>query len=316
MTIQKENSMILSLCPNPSIDSFAGLQNFNAGGVNRISFLEEYPGGKGVHVALAIAELGAASNLMCLWAGTTGEWIKKECILKNVEVKGLSIPGNNRKCYTFLSENPELDHTELLEPGPEIGQEEFNRFISLFESEVSVYEVICMSGSWPTGAPENAYAELIKIAKKHDKKVMLDCTGIQLENALKEGFFGIHLNHHEAKTLCGATDIISLRKFLGDKVELIALTKGKDGLELAYREQIISAKISLSRDQIISTVGSGDCLTAGIAYGLDKKLDLSEIAVWGVASGSANCLNKDLGMIKMKDVEMMLKQVQIATYAK
>lgn len=316
MNIQKENNMILSLCPNPSIDSFAGLENFNAGGVNRISFLEEYPGGKGVHVAMAIAELGVSSNLLGFWAGATGEWIKNECIIRNVEVNGVNILGNNRKCYTFLSENPRLHHTELLEPGPKIGEADFNQFISLFEREVSEYETICMSGSWPTGAPENAYAELISIAKKNGKKVMLDCTGIQLENALETGFFGLHLNHHEAKELCGSTDINSLQKFLDDKVELIALTKGGDGLEIAYKNQIIRAKISLSPKEIISTVGSGDCLTAGIAYGLDKKLELSEIAAWGVACGSANCLNKDLGMIKKQDVEMMLRQVQIETNEK
>lgn len=308
--------MILSLCPNPSIDSYAGLENFHPGSVNRFSFLEEFPGGKGVHVALAIAELGLSSRLFGFWAGGSGEWIKSECALRNVEVKGRSISGNNRKCYTFISENPDLHNTELLEPGPKLRDFDFNHFVSLFEGKIAESEIICMSGSWPEGAPENGYAQLIKIAAKNHKKVILDCTGIQLENALKEGFFGIHLNHHEAKALCGANDINSLQKFLGDKVELIALTSGGEGLELAYKNETIKAKINIAPNEVISTVGSGDRLTAGIAYALDQKLKLSEIAAWGTACGTANCLNKDLGMLKKQDVEMMLKQVQIETYEK
>jgi len=80
--------MILSVCPNPSIDTYAWLDNFESGGVNRIKKLEEYPGGKGVHVALAIAELGGRSKLLANWAGNNGDWIKKECINRNIEISG------------------------------------------------------------------------------------------------------------------------------------------------------------------------------------------------------------------------------------
>ncbi|WP_081209307.1 1-phosphofructokinase family hexose kinase [Salegentibacter sediminis] len=306
--------MILNLCPNPSIDSYARIPDFKLGEVNRISALEDYPGGKGVHVALAIAELGFSSKLLGFWAGGSGDWIIQECKTKKVEIDGVNIRGNNRKCYTFISENTKLHHTELLEPGPKINHSHFEEFITLFNREVTKAEFICMSGSWPAESPNDGYAQLIEIAKKYHKKVILDCTGIQLQNALKEGFFGIHLNHHEAKTICGATDIRTLREFLGDKVQFIVLTKGAEGLELAYRDEIIKAKISLPPSQVISTVGSGDCLTAGIALALNQKLKLSEIATWGVACGTANCLNKELGMLKKQDVEKMLKQVQIETY--
>lgn len=306
--------MILSLCPNPSVDAYARISDFRLREVNRISKLEDYPGGKGIHVALALAELGISSKLLGIWAGGSGDWIINECKAKNVGVNGVSIEGNNRKCYTFISENPELHHTELLEPGPKFNNTDYEKFIALFIKEVSEANLICMSGSWPPGSPNDGYAQLIRTAKKHHKKVILDCTGIQLENALKEGFFGIHLNHHEAKALCGATDIKSLKSFLGDKVELIALTRGDEGLELAYQNEIIKAKIKLSANEIVSTVGSGDCLTAGIAYAFNQKLKLSEIAAWGAACGSANCLSKDLGMLKRQDVNKMLKQVQIETY--
>ena len=306
--------MILSLCPNPSIDSYARLSDFKLGEVNRISLLEDYPGGKGVHVALALAELGISSKLLGFWAGGSGDWITKECKTNKVEVNGVNVEGNNRKCYTFISENPELHHTELLEPGPKINYKNFQEFITLFNKEVTEADFICMSGSWPAESPDDGYAQLIKVAKKYHKNVILDCTGIQLQNALKEGFFGIHLNQHEAKTLCGATDIISLREFLGDKVQFIVLTKGAEGLELAYMNEIIKAKISLAPSEVISTVGSGDCLTAGIALALNLNLKLTEVAAWGVACGTANCLNKDLGMLKKHDVEKMLKQVEIETY--
>ncbi|SKB70796.1 tagatose 6-phosphate kinase [Salegentibacter holothuriorum] len=306
--------MILSLCLNPSIDSYAQISAFKPGEVNRISSLEEFPGGKGVHVAMALGELGTNSRLLGFWAGGTGDWIRKQCETRKVGSNGVSIGGNNRKCYTFISENSSLHHTELLEPGPELTNNDFENFLEIFKNESAEAEFICISGSCPKNAPEDAYAQLIRIAKEQQKKVILDCTGVQLEKALEEGFFGIHLNHIEAKAICGSSDIKALQEFLGDKVQLIALTRGSEGLELAYRNRIIKAKITLSREEIISTVGSGDCLTAGIAFALYNQMEHSQIAAWGAACGSANCLNKDLGMLKKEDVERMLKQVEIETY--
>lgn len=71
--------MILSVCPNPSIDILAQIDGFVAGRVNRIIAQKSYPGGKGVHVALAIAEIHNDSNLLAFWDGPTGKWVKEEC---------------------------------------------------------------------------------------------------------------------------------------------------------------------------------------------------------------------------------------------
>jgi len=301
--------MILSVCPNPSIDTYAWLDNFEAGGVNRIKKLEEYPGGKGVHVALAIAELGVRSKLLANWAGNNGDWIKKECSKRNIEISGIQLPGNNRKCYTFRSKNLDFQNTELLEPGPSLYATNLIEFKDKFKSDIAKASLICMSGSWPKNAPNDAYAQLIEIAGKSNVKVILDCSGVQLEEALKKGFFGLHLNQHEAIKLCGSSNIKDLLKKLNGKVKLVALTKGKDGLDLFYQNQILTSNVEI--DNIVSTVGSGDCLTSGIAFAVYHKFEIEKIAAYGVACGAANCLSEALGMFKKEDVEKLIPEVQI-----
>ncbi|MCM4157031.1 PfkB family carbohydrate kinase [Gramella sp. AN32] len=303
--------MILSLCPNPSIDSYAWLEKFETGGVNRIDRIIEYPGGKGVHVAIALATLGENSQLMGTWAGGAGQWIKQKCGKLEVECSGIELAGNNRKCYTFRSERPDFDNSELLEPGPSFTTNKWIAFIKLFELHIPNAKLICMSGSWPKNAPLDAYAQLILVAKEKKVKTILDCSGAQLTEALEVGFFGLHLNEFEAEKLCGSQDIYRLLKKLEDKVELVALTHGKKGLLLAYQGQIISANVKI--DKVISSVGSGDCLTAGIAYAVSNGLSVEEIAAYGVACGAANCLTEDLGMIDKEIVEKLLPQVSIKT---
>lgn len=300
--------MILSLCPNPSIDTYAWLNNFNQGKVNRIEKQKEYPGGKGTHVALALAELGSESKLMGLWAGNAGEWIKNACEQKNVTITGMELPGNNRKCYTFRSSNPDFDNSELLETGPEMDRQYWKDFKKIFTREIKKASLICMSGSWPKNTPPWAYRQLIEIANNQNINVLLDCSGSQLTEALKIGFFGLHINEEEAYNLCGSTDFDVLLQTLNGKVNLVAMTRGRKGLMMAYKGKITIANVEI--DNIISTVGSGDCLTAGIALALEENMIHEDIASYGVACGAANCLNEDLGILKKQDVEKLLSMVQ------
>lgn len=301
--------MILNLCPNPSVDTYAWLKSFNTGEVNRIDSIKEYPGGKGVHVALALAENEGVSKLIGVWAGASGQWIIKACEQRKVQCDGIQLSGNNRKCYTFRSETTGLDNTELLEPGPIFTSEHWKAFKQIFEKNLAEVKLICMSGSWPKNSPKNAYAKLISKAHKKNIPSILDCTGVQLDEAVKVGFFGLHINDIEAISFCGSEDIIKLKEKLGAKVQLIALSRGENGVILSYKENIIEAKIRL--ENVLSTVGSGDCLTAGIAFAVEKNLSPKEIARYGVAFGAANCLSEDLGMLEKENVEKLLPLVSI-----
>ena len=301
--------MILCLCPNPSIDTYAWMNDFQKGGVNRISLLEEFPGGKGTHVAMAVTELGGKSELMGAWAGNAGEWIREACKEKGIDSSGPVLPGNNRKCFTFRSEDPTFNNSELLEPGPQMTAAYWQAFVDSFGSRLPSANLLCMSGSWPKNAPSDAYRQLLEITAAKNKRVILDCSGEQLEEAMKTGCFGLHVNESEAERFCGSTKLVDLLSKLDGKVELVALTKGAEGLELYYKGKIVHAKVSIS--EVISTVGSGDCLTAGIAYAISKDLSVEQVASYGVACGAANCLNSDLGMLRKEDVERLLPEVEI-----
>ena len=107
---------------------------------------------------------------------------------------------------------------------------------------------------------------------------------------------------------------MAICKKLEAQVDLLALTCGRDGLYLHRRHHpTIHANVEIAK--VISAVGSGDCLTAGIAFALGNtlgnKLSHEELARWGVASGAANCIRPELGMLHLRDVQELLGKVQI-----
>lgn len=116
--------------------------------------------------------------------------------------------------------------------------------------------------------PPDAYRQLIDIANKQHKKIFLDCSGTQLALALNSSFFGLHVNQEEAFQICGSTDFEVLLQRLENRVELVAMTQGKDGLLMAYQGKVLSSNVAINR--VVSTVGSGDCLTAGLALAVEK----------------------------------------------
>lgn len=301
--------MILTVCPNPSIDTFAWLQMFKNGEANRITRMEEFPGGKGIHVAMALKELKGEVSLIGNWAGTNGEWIRNSPKLVNIDISGIQLVGNNRKCYTFRSDlDKTFNNSELLEPGPEMTSEDWDLFLVQFGIALKGCTIVCLSGSWPKGAPEDAYWQLLQICERDGKKAILDCSGIQLKNALKANFFGLHINEHEAISNFGTDNHLEIKNHLKGKVSMLAITKGKEGLFLHLKESFVHANVVVN--EVKSTVGSGDCLTAGIAYAISKELSFNQIAAYGVACGAANCINEDLGMLRLEDVIKLLSEVQ------
>jgi tagatose 6-phosphate kinase len=295
---------ILCICPNPAIDCFSFLENnITAGKTNKIKKEIWYPGGKGVHVAMGIRELGLEVDLVGIWAGSTGDWIIDELSKLGINPLGISVKGFNRINTTFRAAS-EWNDTELVGAGPVIDENEILAFIKNIENIIDHYSILVMSGSWPAGAPIDAYAMLIKLCNKKNKKVILDCSGEQLYNSLLQKPFMLHINKSEMEQNTPKEYLKNPMDYYLKFVEVIAITAGAEGLFLSSKETNIHSKCTL--DRIISAVGSGDCLTAGLAVATSRSYNFEETAKLATACGSANCIREELGMFYKKDVELLL----------
>lgn len=300
--------MILALCPNPSVDKQLFLNRMTPGSVNKSRKEYAYPGGKGVHVALALKELGMPVTLAGFWGGPTGEWIRRECNSKEIRCIGPEIDGWTRTCLTLLSdEGPE--ESEITENGPAVTRTNCEIFFEDVRNAASSALAMVVSGSWPEGAPEDVYMQLKAISLQHSAPLWVDASGDRLKTALEARPFGVHINQSEASSLFGKnlTPQDAAQKLLS-YCEVAAVTNGADGLHLATKDKLIHTRCTV--DKVISTVGCGDCLTAGLALGWSRSLPAEEVARLGTACGSANCIRPELGMLHKNDVDVLIKNVQ------
>jgi tagatose 6-phosphate kinase len=292
--------MILTVCPNPSIDTYWWMDDIKNGDINRINKQEPYPGGKGIHVAVNVAELGEQSVLLGIWAGNKGKWIKEQCAALNVECDGIEVKGENRTCISVMSTNAAIINTEFLETGPAISSKQISAFFDCYKRYLSKCSLVVLSGSWLPGTPDSAYGAFIEEANKTNKPVWIDCSGELLKQSLLYKPFGVHINRSESSSICGMSDPA---EYFLQWIQQLALTDGKEGLHFYSGTQKTHAVCKV--ENVISTVGCGDALLAGITVASVKKYSFNNIAKYGAAAGAANCIRHDLGMFYKKDVEIL-----------
>jgi 1-phosphofructokinase family hexose kinase len=303
--------MIVSVCPNPSVDTFITLDRFVPGEVHRVQAEERFPGGKGVHVAMAAAELGEEVTLLAFWGGSTGRWLRRACDKLGIACAGPTLVGDSRTCLTLLAPG-EYNHTEILGMGPKVSNSKLAAFHETFVTHAAAAAdggVITMSGSWPAGSPPTAYSDLLVEAKRHHVPVLLDTTGPALAAAIEHHPRGVHLNRSEAAAAFNEPDPAKAAALLAKHCDLAVVTDGPRGAYFSIDSALYHGHCTIT--PTASTVGSGDCLMAGIAIALQHRQSAKDIVAMACAAGAANCLRRELGMLHRTDVERLLPQVQV-----
>ena len=230
--------MILTVCANPSVDSFWNFGHIQKGTTNRSAGESFYPGGKGIHTALALNELGQEVTALGIWGGQTGQWLKEQCLDRQIQPIGPHVAEWTRICITNKS-TTDWNETELIGGGPSLAKRDVQKFKAIFRQGLAdpKPEAITIGGSVPGGMPENSYHDLITQAKSVNLPVFLDASGQLLKKALPAHPYAIHINREEGKSLCGKDDPSVIARWLSDHCTIAAVTAGAEGLYMQYEDE-------------------------------------------------------------------------------
>ncbi|WP_422350976.1 1-phosphofructokinase family hexose kinase [Flagellimonas sp.] len=300
--------MILCICPNPSIDKLVYLNKVDAGAVHRATKEFSFPGGKGVHVALGIKELGEDVTLLSFWGGSSGKWIKKECESRGIKCLGPEVEGWNRTCLTIKTKD-EFNESEILGPGPTIAPKAYESFFNQFKEILKTTSLVCMSGSWPINSFNANYSKFIEYASRYNIKTFVDCSGDGLKRALMAKPFMLHINHKEASELFAYEDTGKSLSKLIQHCEIAVISQGDKGLFLFDGKKKIHALSKVAK--VLSAVGSGDCLMAAAIVAYNNGSTYTEMAKLAAAAGASNCIREDLGMFYKRDVERLYEECRV-----
>ena len=172
-----------------------------------------------------------------------------------------------------------------------------------------------LSGSLPRGFSSTTYAELAAHVRDAGKRCLLDASGELLRHAVPAQPFLVKPNRDEITELFGrpisdpAAAVEAVRELQARGIAMPVVTLGVLGAVAADASGIWHAAIELA--QVRNTVGSGDCLLAGMAVGMARSMNLEETLRLGVACGAANAQGEETGFVERRAVEALLSQVRV-----
>ena len=269
--------MIVFACAHPSVDKLFEVERLTPGAIHRPSSFAQVAGGKGLNAARAAAVLGAEVRAVALTGGHAGGWIEDE----------------TRSCLSVADEETG-GLTEFYEDGPPIEPRIWDAFEAEVEEALVDAAWIALSGSIPSGAPEDGYKGITSSARRSSVRVAVDARGVFLERALSAQPDVVKVNVKEAAQVLGSRttndDPVVVAKDLrgraGGDGHASVVTLGADGVIAVDPGGAVLRGTLDVRGRY--PVGSGDAFLGGLLAALDAGDPFESALASGLGAAAAN----------------------------
>lgn len=305
--------MILVVNLNASVDKRYEIEDIQKGKVLRAKYVENTPGGKGIHVANVATILKEDCIATGLLGGKSGEFIEESLEKYGIKQDFVKIKGETRSCLAFITED--LVQTEILEPGPEVSEIEQQKFLDKYMELMDGAAIISASGSVPKNIPKNFYRKLIEIANAKNKKFLLDTSGELLKEGIEGKPYFIKPNKDEIEALTGrkinnTEDAIrEIKEFHNKGIAFVSISLGAKGSIAGIDGKIY--RVIVPKIEAMNPVGSGDAYVAGIAAALHRGYKVVDTLKLASACGTANALEKETGFVRESVVKKLFDKIMV-----
>ena len=300
--------MIYTVTLNPAIDYYVVMKEFVEGNLNTAEEGYTLAGGKGINVSKVLKNFGKDSVALGFVGGFTGSFIKDDMKACNIAERFIELEENTRINMKLKTEKTE---SEIAGKSPKISKENIEKLLDEIKN-IKKDDILILSGSVPNTIDKGIYGEIIEKLPE-GTKVILDTRGEPFTKALEKGVFLTKPNIDELseffqKKLETTEEIVEAGKRLRAMgSENVIISMGKEGSILISEKGVY--KGNAPKGKLISSVGAGDSMVAGITYGLIEGKELEEAYRFGIASGSATAFSE--GLTTFETMENLLNEIII-----
>lgn len=299
------------------MDKTVTVDDFTLGVVNRVASERYDVGGKGINVAKVLKNFGEVSICMGFLGGIWENEFKKELKSRGIIDEFIRIEKSTRTNMKIVDAKNKV-FTDVNAPGPIIEEEELKVFFSRFSELCKPGDIVVLSGGVAPGIPADIYAKLIRMAKGNGAKVILDAEGELLREGIKEKPDIIKPNAFELGKLMGIDEnnhkelVEAALKLKDIGVNSILVSLGEKGAFYVSDEGIyITNGVKVS---VKSTVGAGDSMVAALVYCLKNNISAKETLRFANACGAVSVSLEGTEACKLKDVNEMVKKINITEW--
>ncbi|PID67360.1 MAG: 1-phosphofructokinase [Fusobacteriales bacterium] len=303
--------MIYTITLNPAIDYYVEIDKFHEKTLNLVNNAYSIVGGKGINVSKVLHNFKQDSISLGFIGGYTGEHIRTNYKTLNMKEKFTTLKQDTR---INIKMKTNFGETEVAGKSPKITEENLQDFFKEI-SKIKSGDKLVLSGSVPESLKTNIYVEIIeKIPKNVD--IILDTRGEAFDFALQKGVYLTKPNQKELEDFLGKNinnldDLVTAAKELqakGSKNVIVSL--GEKGSLCITRNKVLLG--NAPKGKLVSSVGAGDSMVAGLLYGLELGKNIEEAYSYAIASGSSTAFSE--GLTNLEDMMRYKEQVLVEEY--
>jgi 1-phosphofructokinase len=314
---------VVTLTLNPALDMTVRVDGLRLGEVNSGQTLQTDAGGKGVNVASFLADWGREEpgGLNVTATGLLGadNAAPFETLLrgKGITDAFVRVPGATR-FGVKLSDHAAQETTDINLPGLSAAPEHLAEVRARLRELAAGGGVFVLAGSLPPGVPGELYAELAAELRAAGAYVALDTSGAGLTAVLNAATLPqlVKPNIHELEAALGRTlgteakVLAAAHELLSRGAEVVAVSQGEQGALIVTAAGAVRAVPP--RVQVVSTVGAGDAMVAGLVASHLAGLSLPDAARRATSFSVGNITRLGAHLPPRAELDGYAAQVQVS----
>ena len=179
------------------------------------------------------------------------------------------------------------------------------------------FDIVAVCGSLPRGVSPELFADWLNQLHQAGVKVVLDSSNAALTAGLKAHPWLVKPNHRELEAWIGhplnSLDeiIAAAKKLKAEGIANVIISMGENG-SLWLNDQAVIQAQPPKCENVVSTVGAGDSMVAGLIFGIEKGLSQAETLAFASAVSAFAVSQSNVGVSDIALLEPILANVKIS----
>ena len=253
--------MIYTVTFNPSLDYIVRVDGFKPGIINRTTYENILPGGKGINVSIVLDIEELMKGFGC---GVDLIRVREGFSRINVKLKS-------------------GEETEINGQGPLITAEDIEKLYEKLDSLVSG-DILVISGSVPGSLPRDVYERITQRLEGKGVRIVVDAEKDLLIGTLRCRPWLVKPNERE---------LGEIYRLLEDGARNVLISMAGEGAVFISENGEVF-RSPAPKGVLVNSVGAGDSMVAGFISGYLETGDYREAFRMGIAAGSASAFSPNL----------------------
>ncbi|ABR73467.1 1-phosphofructokinase [Actinobacillus succinogenes] len=307
---------VATITLNAAYDLVGRLKRIELGEVNTVETLGLFPAGKGINVAKVLNDLGVSVAVGgFLGKDNVGDFERLFASV-GLEDKFQRVAGKTR--INVKITETEADVTDLNFLGYHISAADWQKFVADSLAYCQAFDIVAVCGSLPRGVTPELFADWLRQLHQAGVKVVLDSSNAALTAGLTAHPWLVKPNHRELEAWIGHSlnsleEIVQAAKKLQTQgIANVIISMGAEG-SLWLSEQGVVRAQPPKCENVVSTVGAGDSMVAGLIYGVVNGLSQQDTLAFASAVSAFAVSQSNVGVSDRALLEPILANVKITT---